>query len=212
VPTVISDRGWTWLEWVDDAGRSVRRPVPALLQRYLSPSFPAYTILTPKRPGSYRLRFLDDEAHVLAERRHHVTDRLRTSGTAAAIVARGARGTTVNVARRSADGGLVTVENHSPYYLQVHTRRSATLAWKRLQPSSGDPSDGSVYLDARLPAAPKPAVIRVLLPHDLPPHSSLTLRLSETALLDGDVDLVPRVAGVQAAGDASEVTVSVRPR
>jgi hypothetical protein len=208
VPTVITDRGWVWLEWVDGAGRSVRRPAVALLQRYLSPSLPAYTILTPKRPGWYRLRFLDGDSRVLAERRYHVTDRLRTSEAAAATIARGARGNTVDVGRRAADGGLVVVENHSPYYLQVHTRRSAELAWRRLEPSVGGPSDGSVYLDARVAGAAN-AVVRVLLPHDLPAHSSLTLRLSETALPDGDANLVPRVAGVQSDGGSSDVTVSI---
>jgi hypothetical protein len=207
-PTVITDRSWAWLEWVDEAGRAVRRPAVGLLQRYLTPSLPAYTILTPKRPGWYRLRFLDGDSRVLAERRYHVTDRLQTGGTTAAIVARGARGSTVDAARRAADGGLVVVENHSPYYLQVHTRRPTALAWRRLQPSIGVPSAGSVYLDARVSGTAN-AVVHVLLPHDLPADTSLTLRLSETALPDGDVDLVPRVAGVQTAGGGSDVTISI---
>jgi hypothetical protein len=213
VPTVITDRGWTQLEWVDDAGRPARRPALALLQRYLSPSLPAYTILTPKRPGSYRLRFLDDEARVLAERRYRVTDGLRTieTPTPAAIVASGVRGTRVGVAVREADGGLVTVENRSPFYLQVHTRRASDLAWKRPEPSIGDPSLGSVYLAARLSGRGdlKTPDVRVMLPRDLPPHGSVTFRLSETALPDGDVELVPRVAGVQKPGAAGEVTVSI---
>jgi hypothetical protein len=114
----------------------------------------------------------------------------------------------VNRARRAADGGLVVVENHSPYYLQVHTRRPAEPAWRRTEPSIGGPSDGAVYVDARVVGASN-AVGRVLLPHDLPAHSSLTLRLSETALPDGDVDLVPGVAGVQFDDSRSDVTVSI---
>jgi hypothetical protein len=205
-PTVVTNRARVRLQWVTADGRAVREPELGLIQHYFAASLPAYTIRTPARPGAFRLRFLDDDGGVLAERAYEVRDRIARLARRPRLLA-----SPDALRLRAGEPGELIVENRTPCYVQAHTDRAATLEeYDRLLPWMGEPAAGAVLLTVR-PRGSDGHERRLLLPHDLPPHGTVRIRLPDAAV-DSRLPAVDLawVAVGGARGEAVAVGIAAR--
>jgi hypothetical protein len=209
-PVVVNDRERVRLAWMTSAERRVHPPQVGLLKHYFSASVPAYTVDTPNSAGLYRLVFLDDEGRIIAERRYHVVAGL-AMGASNARAFRSLQGTMLPEAYVRGISSDVVIENHSAYYLQVHTQRPKTLGYAQQDPFSGEPAPRSFYVLARFgdPQAGGPREVHLLPPQDVPPYGSIELSLSETAIgtPPGPVRVEPRFVGAMSTEDATPAVI-----
>jgi hypothetical protein len=191
------------LVWADARGEYLGKPNPGLSQHIFGPGMPAYTVKTPKTPGSYRLAFLDPRGRLLGSRPYLITSEL--SGSHPGLDGRGVdvavNAATVDFADSSKAVLRVALENASHHYLQVHTDRGTLPASGRAQPGLFPAAPGSLSLQVRVvhPAGRSPPQeFDVLPPRDLSPGGRLEWELPLDRLVGEPgavrVEVMPKLA------------------
>jgi hypothetical protein len=185
---VVGPSGPVWLAWMDERGRLIGPPSLGLYQHIFGPEIPAFSVKTPRAPGSYRLVFLDERRQPLQSRRYQVRPGLETILSRVASPGNEVDATALvtAVAVRAAGTPEVLLENTSAYYLQANTSREQVyLPSARAHPGTFTTSIGSVVLKVGTrPGDESPSAheLTLLLPCDLPPRSRVKVALPEDRL------------------------------
>jgi hypothetical protein len=198
---VVGGSAPIWLAWLDDRGRPVGEPTPALFQHLYGPNIPAFSVKTPRAPGEYQLAVLDHERHRLLSRPYRLRGDLSTATER--IMSRPDRFRTSSLMLAAPPIGdcswdLILV-NRSPYYLQANSSRDQVyLKSARAHAGALRISLGSLVLKVReVTVGPVASVREAELPFpcDVPPRSQVSLRIPRELVSDesppGPIEIVP---------------------
>jgi hypothetical protein len=171
------------LGWTDERGRLVECPSPALYQHVFGPGITAFSVKTPKKPGDFRLVFLDEQSWPIHSHAYRVRRDLETIARRAAPGDDACDAARLVTTRVSGDSGISTVvlENRSPFFLQANTSRDQVyLKSARNHVGTMRTSAGSLVVSLRKTpreGAHRDAAVTMLLPCDLPPGGRIEFPL-----------------------------------
>ena len=115
------------LTWTDESGQTVSQPKRAFYQHVFGPSIPAYTVRSPKRPGSYRLVVLDRDNRPQVVKQYQVISNVTVSQPNFPARRPGVtvHSTVLEPAQSRADRSsiLFTLDNTSTHYIQSQVFR-----------------------------------------------------------------------------------------
>jgi hypothetical protein len=154
---------------------------------------PAYSVLSPSKPGNYRLVFLDEKGHQLAEKPYVVNPALRTLPNPPPSDLSGVSIQPVGAAE-TPGRVRVAMENTSPYYLQSHTNHWAVPPSVRTLPSYGEIAVGSLFLRLKPDPEDPSEAAAFPLPFDLPPGGRVEIDLSADRFTVSPTDVIARLA------------------
>ena len=183
---IVHGVNWALLAWTDEQGRLLSPPKPAFFQHVFGPGIPAYTICTPRRPGSYRLAVLDRWRHPRATINYRIVPNMTASQST--FPPRRPEITVHSVAVPGAPASAhspaweITLANTSSVYIQAQVFRHHLSGVSQTHPGLRSQwitaSDGGIVLkfspkngDAKAPTEFQ----EVPLPKDLAPGARLTL-------------------------------------
>ncbi len=176
------------LIWADALGKRVGKAQTAFYQHLLGPSWPAYHIEAPSRPGTYQLLFLDSNDRPLGARTYVVDADLQTARQALPQRALTVNTLTLDETQRK-NPLRMRIENTTPYYIESHRPDPRQKGRSRFHVYLATPGPGAFHLAIRWPgdtSAPNPRPLAVPLPRDLPPYGHLEWVLAPAQLSDAN--------------------------